>query len=126
VLFLLRYPVFYLVLTIPDFIYLLFRVKQAGRSTGVEPLNWRPGVSVIIPERGKPELLKKCLLCLQQALARIDEPWEVIVVVNGSPLSLYRQHGAVIKDARWLHDDRQLGFTTAIHKGIRGTGLACL
>src|SRR5438045_3209746 len=44
----------------------------------------QPGVSVIIPERGTPDLLAETLDALSAALAEIDEPQQVIVVVNGA------------------------------------------
>ena len=43
---------------------------------------WRPGLSVIIPERDAPQMLLQALHSLYDALAAVDEPRQVIVVAN--------------------------------------------
>lgn len=76
------------------------------------------GISVVIPERGTPDLLVDTLSALDAALARVDEPTQVVVVVNGAPREDYA--GLV---ARWPAHDWQfhadaLGFNGAIDAGL--------
>lgn len=54
-----------------------------------QALDWGSGLSVVIPERGGVDLLGQCLAATQEALIRVHEPTEIIVVVNGSPESDY-------------------------------------
>jgi GT2 family glycosyltransferase len=78
------------------------------------------GISVVIPERGNPGLLGECLTSVEQALAEIEEPAEVIVVVNGSDPADYEglrsAHGAVC----WLFFAEPLGFSGAVRRGVVG------
>jgi len=104
----------------------LSRYRDRRRSidrAGFTPLKWTPGLSVIIPERGGGDLLADCLDGLQRALRAIDEPSEIIVVVNGSPrheyASLEREHPQV----RWQFHPRALGFSRAVLEGVREAGL---
>ncbi len=50
---------------------------------------WRPGVSVVIPDRDAPGMLLDALASLDAALAAVDEPSQVIVVANGAPAGVY-------------------------------------
>jgi len=78
----------------------------------------KPGASVLIPERGTPELLAGTLAAARDALARIDEPGEIVVVVNGAPRADYDALRAVHPDVQWLHFDPPLGFNGAISAGL--------
>jgi len=60
------------------------------RGPAARARRWRPGLSVLIPERGTPDRLAETLGALDAALAGIDEPTEVIVMVNGAPIEDYR------------------------------------
>lgn len=94
---------------------------EAGRSGPARPLlraTWAPGVSVVIPERGTPLLLKRALVHLRAALARIAEPWEVIVVVNGEPARTYADLRAGFPEVRWLFHEQALGFGGALEGGL--------
>ncbi|HSX62505.1 MAG TPA: glycosyltransferase [Tahibacter sp.] len=76
------------------------------------------GISVIVPERGTPDLLVDTLAALDAALARIGEPSQVVVVVNGAPRADY---AALIE--RWPRHDWQfhagaLGYNGAIEAGL--------
>ena len=78
----------------------------------------RPGISVVIPERDNPGELADCLESVERAAARIDEPVQTIVAVNGTPRAAYdalchRFH------CRWLFDERPLGFGGAVRRGLR-------
>jgi GT2 family glycosyltransferase/MoaA/NifB/PqqE/SkfB family radical SAM enzyme len=81
--------------------------------------SWQPGVSIIVPERSTARLLEDCLAAAVAAAEKLDEPAEFIVVVNGSPLSDYRNLAEKFPAVRWLHSPRPLGFQSAIAKGIR-------
>ena len=83
------------------------------------PSQWRPGVSVIIPERDAPEMLARALVSLAGALAAIDEPHQVIVVANGAPRARYRDVAARFPDVEWDYVDAPLGFAGAIERGLR-------
>ena len=50
---------------------------------------WRPGLSVVIPDRDAPELLAEALASVEAALSEFDEPRQVIVVANGAPRGRY-------------------------------------
>ena len=62
---------------------LLARRRAAGPLPSPSA-GWKPGLSIIVPERGTPDLLAETLAALTQALAGVDEPAEVIVIVNGA------------------------------------------
>jgi GT2 family glycosyltransferase len=84
---------------------------------GLEPA--KPGISVIIPERANPVLLQECLRSLGVACAQLPEPFEVIVVVNGSPESLYRDLVRSEDSVRWMFFRRPLWFSGAIRRGLK-------
>lgn len=96
----------------------MFACWPRARAPRCEPLDWRPGISVVIPERGGIDLLGACLDALSAALAAVAEPVEVIVVVNGSPASDYDPLAARYPQIRWLHYPRALGFTRAVLEGV--------
>lgn len=99
---------------------------EAGRSDPARsPMRakWVPGISVVIPERGTPRLLERALVHLWAALARIAEPWEVIVVVNGEPSSTYADLLASFPVVRWLFCEQPLGFGGALERGLAAARL---
>ncbi|MEO8755085.1 MAG: glycosyltransferase, partial [Casimicrobiaceae bacterium] len=75
-------------------------------------------MTVIIPERDAPPMLVEALAALEAALAQIAEPSQVIVVVNGAPLSAYVEVQARFPGVEWVHDDVPLGFAGAIERGL--------
>ena len=79
---------------------------------------WRPGITVIIPERDAPEMLGDALASLHVALAAIDEPRQVIVVVNGAPLHLYAELAQRYPEIEWIHQAAPLGFAGAVERGL--------
>ena len=89
------------------------------KTTSFRPLQWQPGLSVIIPERGGGELLVDCLQGLHAALAEVGEAHEVIVVVNGSPRQHYQPLTRRYPQIRWLHFDQPLGFSRAVWHGVQ-------
>lgn len=82
-------------------------------------VRWKPGLSVIIPHRGTNQLLLQCLEAAVAALSEINEPYEIIVIVNGTesgPSEIKVTQNPYI---RVSHFDRPLGFSTAVIKGLQ-------
>lgn len=77
------------------------------------------GVSLLIPERGTPDLLAQTLEHAGAALARIDEPMQLVVIVNGASAADYtglqRRHPRV----EWLFEPEPLGFNGAVRRGLQ-------
>ncbi len=88
------------------------------------PRRIAPGLSVLIPERDNIAELADCLAGLREAAARWKEPFEIIIVVNGSPLSDYAGPQARYPEVRWLFDQRPLGFSGAVVQGLRAVRFA--
>src|SRR5438093_599605 len=80
---------------------------------------WRPGLSVIIPERDAPQMLLQALQSLSDALAAVDEPRQVIVVANGAPRETYAEIMARFPAVELVHRRGALGFSAAIRLGLR-------
>ncbi|MBZ5579146.1 MAG: glycosyltransferase family 2 protein [Acidobacteriia bacterium] len=79
----------------------------------------QPGVSVVIPERDNPGVLRECLERVAIARRQLSEPCEVIVVVNGSPPSRYRPLVEAHPQVRWLFSKKPLWYCGAVRRGIR-------
>lgn len=95
------------------------RQPDPPRTALPDPLSWAPGLSLIVPERGGGELLAQCLTAAHVALAEIDEPVEVIVVVNGSRRADYASLESRFPAVQWLWFDVALGFTRAVLAGVQ-------
>ena len=84
-----------------------------------EPAAWGKGISVLIPESGTPDLLLATLAHASAALAQVDEPSEIVVMVNGAEPELYaelqQQFGTVV----WLFAREALGFNGAVEAGLK-------
>lgn len=82
------------------------------------PAAWGRGISVLIPESGTPDLLGLTLQHAAAALAPLDEPTQIVVMVNGAARELYqalqRDYPAVI----WLFSAPALGFNGAVAAGL--------
>ena len=97
------------------------RLAALLRRVRTEPCRlpaWRPGVSIVIPERGTPEPLARSLASAYAAIEQTGEECEVIVVVNGAPLDGYRDLRRRFAQAHWLHCDKPLGFSGAVQCGV--------
>ena len=92
------------------------RVPRRRRAPATE---WLPGISIVVPERANAALLCEALRHAHRAARATREPFELIVVVNGSPLADYREAMERFPDVRWLHTAEPLGFATAIARGLR-------
>ena len=79
---------------------------------------WRPGISVVVPERDAPRMLAGTLAALHDALDRIDEPRQVIVVANGAPRATYAELATRFPGVEWVHSDAPLAFAAAIERGL--------
>jgi GT2 family glycosyltransferase len=77
-----------------------------------------PGLAVIVPERGTPDLLAETLAALMAALARVDEPRQVIVVVNGAPRGDYAALQQRWPDIEWQFHAAALGYNGAVAAGL--------
>jgi len=88
------------------------------RGPGARARHWRPGLSVLIPERGTPDRLAETLAALVAALAGIDEPTEVIVMVNGAPIGDYSALRALYPHVLFRHSKPALGYNGAIRAGL--------
>lgn len=86
------------------------------RQRAAEP--WGVGISVLIPESGTPELLDATLAHAEAALAQVQEPGEIIVLVNGAPTSLYQTLQARYPAVQWHFHADALGFNGAIEAGL--------
>lgn len=80
---------------------------------------WGRGISVLIPERGTPELLAVTLAHAHAAVAQIDEPTEIVVMVNGAEAALYATLQQHYPDVVWLFSAAPLGFSGAVEAGLR-------
>ena len=113
----LRYAPLALTVVASDALQRIPRPRR-GPVAAPAPLDWGRGVSVVIPERGDAAMLSACLDRLAAATARLDEPAETIVVVNGSPAADYRALQDAHPQVRWLHFAAPLGFTSAVLEGL--------
>lgn len=105
--------------------YILCRfMSRLGRLVHGESICSRPvncdqvGISVVIPERDNPALLKVCLDSVLKALAQTGEPFQLIVVANGAPASRYLALKTEYPDIEWEHEVEPLGFSSAIKRGL--------
>lgn len=83
------------------------------------PTTWSEGISVILPERGRPDLLREALASLAIAITRVREPVEVCLIVNGAEPSDYASLQAEYPSHTWLFVERALGFGNAIRRALK-------
>lgn len=79
-----------------------------------------PGIDVLIPERGTPDLLARTLAAAEIALARCGEPGSLLVVVNGAARSDYAALEQRHPQVRWQFHPQALGYNGAIVAGLSG------
>lgn len=79
---------------------------------------WQPGISVLIPERGTPDLLAETLTAALRALAAVTEPTQLIVVVNGATAADYAELRAQHPTVDWQFHAQPLGYNGAIAAGL--------
>jgi GT2 family glycosyltransferase len=74
--------------------------------------------TILIPERGRPDLLAGTLAALQRALDSVDGHPPVHVLVNGAPAADYAALRSTWPDWHWHFHRRALGFHGAIRAGL--------
>jgi len=79
-------------------------------------------IAVLIPERGRPDLLAETLRALVTACAAIDTSHRVHILVNGAPRADYRPLVERHPDMDWCFRRRPLGFHGAIAQLLEMTG----
>jgi len=89
------------------------RWPRGGRSQ-----RFAPGITIVVPERGTPDLLATTLSALAAACAEIDEPVQVVVVVNGADAQYYVGLRAAHPRFEWQFHERALGYNGAICAGL--------
>ncbi len=110
----LRFTPLHLALVGADFIARCWPGRWQTRAS----IAFAPGVSVLIPERGTPELLAESLESAVAALAQIDEPGEIVVVVNGAPEADYAGLRTRFPQVRWQFHAQGLGYNGAVAAGL--------
>lgn len=78
-------------------------------------------LAILIPERGRPDLLRSTLAAAQAAVARLDVTCEVHVLINGTGLAEYRSLQSMFPSIMWQHQRRALGYHGAISKLLKMT-----
>ena len=89
------------------------------RAPSARQRRWKPGLSVLIPERGTPDRLAETLDALAKALTALVEPVEVVVMINGAPMADYAALRARHPSVVFRHSKRPLGYNGAIRAGLR-------
>ena len=77
-----------------------------------------PGLSVIVPERGTPTTLAVTLDALAAACAKLDEPVQIIIVVNGANSAAYAELRDRHADFEWEFHVQPLGYDGAVAVGL--------
>ncbi len=93
--------------------------RPSSRRKGLRRDTVGTGISVIIPERANPRLLRECIESLMAACRTVSEPIEVIVIVNGSRRPTYESLRALYPSVRWLFFDKPLWFSGAVREGLK-------
>lgn len=92
--------------------------RAAPAHRAERPGPWPGGVSVVVPERDAPGLLREALAALSDALREVREPSQVVVVANGAPRERYAEIARDFPLVEWEHSDAPLGFAGAIERGL--------
>jgi GT2 family glycosyltransferase len=82
------------------------------------PGPWRPGLSIVIPERAAPAMLADALASVERALAEVHEAAQVIVVANGTPPDAYTSVSRHFPTVEFVYSDAPLGFVRAVERGL--------
>jgi len=90
------------------------------RPPAAEPRR-KVAVATIVVNHERRELLRRCIVSLEKALAQVDEETELVVVDNGSTdgsVELVREH---FPDVVLVTLPRNLGFAGGVSRGIAAT-----
>lgn len=82
------------------------------------------GISVLIPERGRPDLLGDTLAAATAALAQVSVPHELRVLVNGAPAADYVALQSRFPAVRWAFVGHALGYHGAVQLLAHGAEYA--
>jgi MoaA/NifB/PqqE/SkfB family radical SAM enzyme/GT2 family glycosyltransferase len=97
--------------------------RWVGRLPKKRPLSspghGAPGMTIIIPERGDPQMLGECLDSVAAAVGHLAEPVQVLVVANGSRGEDYSSLRPQHRKVEFLIEERALSFTGAVREGLR-------
>jgi GT2 family glycosyltransferase len=94
--------------------------RLLSRATPAKRLGaYRPGVSVIVPERASHAILGASLTSCHAAVSVLAEPAEIIVVVNGSPARSYDALREAHPGVRWKFFPQPLWYLGAVREGLR-------
>jgi MoaA/NifB/PqqE/SkfB family radical SAM enzyme/GT2 family glycosyltransferase len=77
-----------------------------------------PGVSVVIPESGTPEVLAQCLAALAVSGERVNEPVEIVVWVNGARAADYAELRQLCPAVRFHFVPKRQGYSAAVHAAL--------
>ncbi len=94
------------------------RIFQLARFSPKPKSRFRPGISIVIPERANKEMLLPCLQSLRNACADLGEPAQVIVVVSGAERDMYHDLTQEFQ-ADWIFRSNPLWFIEAVALGVR-------
>ncbi|MEO8672867.1 MAG: glycosyltransferase [Tahibacter sp.] len=78
-----------------------------------------PGITVLIPERGTPDVLGATLRAAVVATALLGEPVRILVVVNGAPREDYASLQSEFTQVEWQFHKNPLGYNGAVRAGLR-------
>lgn len=76
------------------------------------------GLSVVIPVWNGQRLLAQNLPSIKEALKRVSVAWELLVVDDGSTDAVDQYLAEVHPDVRLIRNQRNRGFSAAVHDGI--------
>ncbi len=79
---------------------------------------WQPGISIVIPDRDAPDLLREALASIGIAVEAIAEPVQIVVVANGAPRERYQAVLEKYPFVELIHSPGPLGFSAAIGRGL--------
>jgi GT2 family glycosyltransferase len=71
-------------------------------------------IEILIPERGRPDLLARTLSAATLASVDLSVPWRIVVLVNGSAASDYSALRSSYSEVDWRFVRRPLGFHGAL------------
>ncbi len=93
----------------------LWNPHFASKGTVAEGLEALPGVSVIIPSKDNPTILKQCL----DALAKQKTSFEIIVVDNGSSEENRAKIREMTKGMKYIYEPMEFNFSKMCNIGAR-------
>src|SRR2546423_15394583 len=96
-------------------------LRKLARRPRRQPV-FQPGISIVIPDRDAPDMLRLALQSADDAGAQLNEPCQVFVVANGAPRERYSDLRAQFPHVEWVHSDAAWGFSAAIACGLVHAG----